>query len=300
MTATPRDLCILVADIPGSAKLYERLGKREASRAIGRCLNRMERVVSAHKGHVVPNPGDQLRAQFDSSEAALQAACEMQQRIHGLPPVSGVALAIRIGFHVGPGEETDGDLKGVAADLATALAANAKPGQVLTTAAAVAALPEPLQGLTKAVGALNIEACSEPALVFEVSWDYGHAELASTPAPEIESVRATKEVRLRLKHGEQKMILGPHRPAVTLGRDNTSDIVIKDARASRSHGCIERRHGQYVLIDQSTNGTYVTFRGEGEFALKREETILRGRGHITFGHASGELVGEQVEFELLD
>jgi hypothetical protein len=292
---------MLVADIPGSIKLYDRLGKGEASRAIGRCLNRMERVASAHKGRVFGTADDQLRAVFDASESALQAACEMQQRIHALPPVSGVALAIRIGFHVGDGRDAaSGELTGEAIDLASALATNAKPGQVLTTSAAVAALPAPLQGLTKAIGALNIGGREEPVLVFEVSWDYGHAELVSNPAPEIEPVNNSKEVRLRLKHGEQKIILGPHRPTVTLGRDNNSDIVIKDARASRSHGSIERRHGQYVLVDQSTNGTYVTFRGEGEFALKREETILRGRGFITFGHAAGEHGGEQVEFELLD
>lgn len=300
MSTVSHDPCVLMADIPGSAKLYERLGKGEAGRAIGRCINRMERVASAHKGRVVTMPDDQLQVVFDSSEAALQAACEMQQRIHSLPPVSGVALAVRIGYQVGSVDEADGALHGDTADLAAALTGNAKPGQVLTTAAAVAALPEPLQGLTKAIGALNIEGRSEPVLVFEVTWDYGHAELASTPAPDIVPAGSSKEIRLRLRHGEQKIILGPHRPAVTLGRDGGSDIVIKDVRASRNHGSIERRHGQYVLTDQSTNGTYVTFRGEGEFALKKEETILRGRGYITFGHAAGDATGEQVEFELLD
>jgi adenylate cyclase len=300
MNAVSHDPCILMADIPGSAKLYERLGKGEAGRAIGRCINRMERVASAHKGRVIAMPDDRLQVLFDSSEAALQAACEMQQRIHSLPPVSGVALAVRIGYQTGAVEEAEGTTRGDTVDLAAALAANAKPGQVLTTAAAVAALPEPLQGLTKAIGALNIDGRDEPVLVFEVTWDYGHAELASTPAPDVAPTGSSKEIRLRLRHGEQKIILGPHRPAVTLGRDSSSDIVIKDARASRNHGSIERRHGQYVLADQSTNGTYVTFRGEGEFALKREETILRGRGHITFGHATGDPLGELVEFELLD
>jgi hypothetical protein len=290
--------CVLVADIPGSNKLYERLGKGEASRAIGRCINRMERVASAHKGRVVPMPDDRLQVIFESSEAALQAASEMQQRIHSLPPVSGVALAVRIGFQIDPraGTPEGGDVT----ETAGSLAANAKPGQVLTTAAAVAALPAPLQGLTKAIGAVTLGDRPEPVLVFEVGWDYGHAELASTPAPEVVATNGAREARLRLRHGEQRIILGPHRPAVTMGRDNASDIVIKDARASRSHGSIERRHGQYVLIDQSTNGTYVTFRGEGEFALKKEETILRGRGHITFGHSAGEHAAEQVEFELLD
>jgi class 3 adenylate cyclase len=300
MNSMPRDLCVLVADIPGSDRLYDRLGKAEARRAIGRCLNRMERVVSMHKGRVVETPGDDLMAVFDSAEAALHAATEMQQRINALPPVSGVALAIRAGFHFGPAVEEDGGVAGDAVELAAKLTANAKPGQTLTTATAVAALPQPLQGLTKAVGALNLEGRSEAVLVFEVSWDYGHTELASTPPPAVVETAMPKDARLRLRHGDQKIILGPHRPTATLGRDAGSDVIVKDARASRSHGCIERRRGQFVLIDQSTNGTYVTFRGEGEFVLKREETILRGRGYITFGHASNDHAGEQVEFELLE
>jgi hypothetical protein len=40
-----------------------------------------------------------------------------------------------------------------------------------------------------------------------------------------------------------------------------------------------------MLVDQSTNGTFVTVEGEAEFVLKREETILRNRGRIVFGHA---------------
>jgi class 3 adenylate cyclase len=299
MNAVPRDLCVLVADIPGSARLYDRLGNGEAGRAIGRCLNRMERVALAHKGRVINTSGDDLMTIFDSAEAAFHAATEMQQRINALPPVSGVALAIRAGFHFGPVIEESGGISGDTVKMAVMLTTNAKPGQTLTTATAVAALPLPLHGLAKAVGALNPEGRSEPVLVFEVSWDYGHAELASTPPPAVEPA-AQREARLRLRYGDQKIILGPHRPTATLGRDSSSDIVIKDARASRSHGCIERRRGQFVLVDQSTNGTYVTFRGEGEFMLKREETILRGRGHITFGHASTDQGAEQVEFELLD
>ena len=60
----------------------------------------------------------------------------------------------------------------------------------------------------------------------------------------------------------------------------------------------ERRRDKYVLVDQSTNGTYVTFRGETEFMLKREETILRGRGRISFGHAFNSDGSETIEFEV--
>ena len=83
---------------------------------------------------------------------------------------------------------------------------------------------------------------------------------------------------------------------VTVGRDAICDIVIRNASASRNHGKIERRRDKFVLIDISFNGTYVSFQGESEFILKREETILRGRGRIVFGHAWESDADDMVEF----
>jgi hypothetical protein len=39
------------------------------------------------------------------------------------------------------------------------------------------------------------------------------------------------------------------------------------------------------VIDQSSNGTFVTVEGEPEVQLRREEMFLRESGHISFGHA---------------
>jgi predicted component of type VI protein secretion system len=64
------------------------------------------------------------------------------------------------------------------------------------------------------------------------------------------------------------------------------DVVISDPRASRTHAKIERRRDRFVLVDMSSNGTFVTFQGEAEFVLKREEVILRGSGQVAFGHAA--------------
>ena len=110
---------------------------------------------------------------------------------------------------------------------------------------------------------------------------------------------APPPLRLKLRHGNKEITLDAAHPAATLGRDLGSEIVIGDPRASRSHGRIELRRDKFMLVDQSTNGTYVTFQGEGEFALKREETFLRNRGRISFGHPWADDKSEVVEFEIL-
>jgi hypothetical protein len=144
--------------------------------------------------------------------------------------------------------------------------------------------------------------------LFEVTWQHGsdvQARMAGI-MPDVTSAAGTAapvapstKVKLKLRYGDGRIVLGPERPIATLGRDAKADIVVKDARASRNHGRIERRYDRFVLVDQSTNGTYVTVRGEAEFLLKQEETMLRGRGRISFGH-SGVSDDDCLEFEVVD
>lgn len=313
MNTTANNSCVLIAEICGTARLYEKLGDTEALRAVERCLNRMERASAGYKGRVVKTLGDELMAVFDSAESALHAAIEMQQRIDSLPPVSGISLAVRVAIHYGPAAEEEGDTIVGTANVATRVVMLAVPGQVLATAEAVAVLPLALQELTREVE-VPPSAKNEAIRIFDVKWDHGSEEhrarlaaqmaapsavtpTAAAPAP---TVSEPNKIRLKLRYGDHKLILGPERPTAMLGRDVKADIVIKDARASRHHGRIERRFDRFVLIDQSTNGTYVTLRGEAEFLLKQDETVLRGRGRINFGHAGGGDEGEQLEFEVIE
>ena len=74
--------------------------------------------------------------------------------------------------------------------------------------------------------------------------------------------------------------------------------MIGDLKASRNHARVEKRRDKYYLIDQSTNGTFVTVSGEAEMALHREELMLRGQGYILFGHSAAESKDETVEFSV--
>ena len=85
-----------------------------------------------------------------------------------------------------------------------------------------------------------------------------------------------------------------------LGRDPQNDVVVADRMASRVHARIERRRDRFVLVDQSSNGTFVTMEGEPEIHLRREDLILRGRGRITFGHAWRDAADEVLTFSCID
>lgn len=293
----PRNLCVLFGDVAGSTRLYEILGDTEAHHAVDRCLNRMERATTSHKGRVVKTIGDEVMSSFDSAEDAMMAASEMQQRIDDLPPVSGVKLAVRIGFHYGPAIEERNDVFGDTVNTAARMTSIAKAGQIITSGETVALLQPTLQRSAREIDALQVKGKSERIRVFEMIWQEG-ADLTMKSGSI--ALAAPPTTKLKLRHGPFELMLSADYPMASLGRDPHSDLIIRDPRASRSHGRIERRREKFVLIDQSTNGTYVKPEGEAEFVLKREEAILRGRGLISFGHAFSGEMSEALEFELLD
>jgi hypothetical protein len=176
-------------------------------------------------------------------------------------------------------------------NVAARMVAQAKGGQVILSAAAVAALAAPLRARVRQIDSLNVKGKLDDIGIFELLWQDSEAELTAMAT----RPRALP-AHLRLRHGARDLELDEARPSCTFGRDLSNDVVIADRLASRMHARVERRRDKFVLADQSSNGTYVTIEGEPEVALRREEMILRGRGRISFGHARGDGAGESVEF----
>jgi len=73
-------------------------------------------------------------------------------------------------------------------------------------------------------------------------------------------------------------------------------MMVPDKMASRVHCKIEFRRGNFFLVDQSTNGTFVTVGSDAEVLLKREQIMLRGSGVICLGHTASSGDGERVSF----
>lgn len=295
MTAIKRNLCVLSAAVSGSTRLYGKLGDAEALRVIRRCMERMEAAVLANMGRVIKTIGDEIMAVFDTVDAGMLAATGMQTGIDEMPPVAGAKMAIRVGFHFGPAIDDNKDVFGDTVNVAARLAGLAKASQIVTTDTCVSLMPELLRQSTRNIDALTVKGKGIDFRVVEVIWQKNHEQ---TIKPASIAPAAAQEARLWLRHGAREILLNARRPAVTLGRDDTCDLAIRDQGASRNHGKIERRRDTFVLVDISTNGTYVSFQGEPEFLLKRDETILRGCGRFVFGHPWKSDADDMVEFEV--
>ena len=191
-------------------------------------------------------------------------------------------MAIRVGFHFGPAIDDNNDVFGDTVNVAARMAGLAKAGQIITTESSVNLMSELLRQSTRDIDALTVKGKEIDIRVHEVIWQE-HAELtmkSGSIAPPV-----AREARVRLRHGASEILLDAQRPAVSLGRDASCDIVIRDTSASRNHGKIERRRDKFVLVDISTNGTYVLLENGSRFFVQREEFTLHDRGIICLGQA---------------
>jgi adenylate cyclase len=292
MTLVSKERAILFADVSGSTALYELLGDKPAAKAIDALLGALKEVIATRDGQVVKTIGDELMVVFSNPEAACEAAREMQQRMATWPPTSGAKLAIRIGFHFGLVLEDKGDFWGDGVNTAARLAGLAKAGQILTTGATANALPALQRSNLRDLDAISVKGKQDAVRVFELMW--GDTEDATHVASMASSARV--EARLTLELGERTITFPREKSVLILGRENSCDIVIPEKTASRRHARIERRGAQYVLVDESTNGTYVAIEGDREVMLRRENVMLRGRGKIALGTSTDAAV-EVVLFD---
>jgi FHA domain len=91
------------------------------------------------------------------------------------------------------------------------------------------------------------------------------------------------EQRLYLTYHNNIRDLGTRTNKFIIGRAKDADFVIKSDLASRHHAVIAYRNGKFVIIDQSTNGTFVKSQGGKEVYVHAEQVPLTGSGFISLG-----------------
>jgi class 3 adenylate cyclase len=291
-TNLPAAMTVLFADIAGSTKLYDTFGDTQAKLMVDECIGIMRAVVQQYGGRVVKTIGDEVMSVLPDADNGCLAATDMQLKIMALAPMSGVKRSIRVGFHFGPVIHENNDVFGDTVNLAARMAGLAKGMQIITTLSTVDKLAPMLRASTRKIAALSVKGKGDDVDVCEVIWQAGEELTMATPS----ILPAQKEIKLELKHNGGEMVLEQANSGIVLGRDASCQVVVGDRMASRQHARIERRRDKFFLIDQSTNGTFVTFEGEAEVTLRREEVMLRGQGRITFGHSITESSEEVVWF----
>lgn len=290
------DRTVLFADVAGSTALYEVLGDERAFALVERCLALMGECTAAAGGRVVKTIGDAVMAQFDTPDAAADAAVAMQQRVEALGPELGLRLHLRIGFHAGPVVERGGDLFGDSVNLASRLCDLASKGQVVLDADTARRLPSTRAVQLHPLFRVPVKGKEEEVALVELAWQQPTPEktvIASLPQAR------SGHARLQVGFDGAAIEMGPDRRKVTIGRDHEADVTLRDPCVSRAHAMIERRRDRFVLVDHSANGSFVTFEGRPEVVVHHEEMPLVGHGWVAFGQPLAEAV-QRLEFQCID
>jgi adenylate cyclase len=302
VAATETKVAILFADVVGSTRLYESLGDVRARETVQQCLAEMREATEQFGGAVIKTIGDEILATFPGADCALDAAHQMQQRITGNPAIAddGVHVAIRVGCHYGPVVADERDIYGSAVVTANRMTSQAKAGQVLTTAGMVEQLGPQWLGQVRQIDVATPRGQSDEVAVFEVLWQPEEAT-GMLPSLKLHTAPLPVTRQLSLRFGGQALVLaegGLH--TVTLGRADENDICVKGNLISRMHARIEFNKGRFLLVDESTNGTFVQHDGGQESYVRRDSAELNGSGIISMGRVAARGTALAIEYQVED
>ncbi|MGB5102993.1 MAG: adenylate/guanylate cyclase domain-containing protein [Steroidobacteraceae bacterium] len=295
------EVAVLFADVVGSTRLYELLGDHSARDMIVGCVDLMRGATERNRGTVIKTIGDEILAIFPTVDDAVNAAGEMQQDIGARPEltVQGQHVAIRIGCHFGPVVLENRDIFGSSVHTANRMTSQAKAGQIILTAGAVDRLSPEWRAVTRQIDVTSVRGHSEEMELFEVLWQQ---EDATSMLPSIAAdARAGHRLRrVRVRYLGREFVLGDGHGSLTMGRADDNDIVVKGTLVSRLHARIEIERNKFVLVDQSTNGTFVTNEEGKESFVRRDSVPLQGKGLIGLGHLPEPSARDAIRYQLED
>ena len=295
--ATDTELAILFADVVGSTQLYEALGDTRAREMVGVCVDIMRTATEQHAGTVIKTMGDEVMATFATPDDAVNAASEMQRAIARHPVLQNETkhVAIRIGCHFGPVVLESRDVFGGAVHTANRMTSQAKAGQIITTLTMVEKLSPEWREAVRQIDVATLKGRSHEVALFEVLWQ---TEDITSMLPAISLARREQHRprRLLLRYQGEEIVLDEHRTNVTIGRADDNDIIVKGNLISRLHARIEASRARFVLVDQSTNGTFVYgVHGEEQF-VRRDSLPILGEGLIGLGRAPEQDAPQTIRF----
>ena len=281
MASERTNLAVLFADVSGSTHLYEQMGDTAAFNQINDCIGIFTAAAKTFGGWVSQSIGDGLICVFPNADAAALAACHMQGRLNErLAQTGKVKLTARIGFHFGPVVRTGNEVYGETVRLANQIAALGTASHIAVSASTAALLSAHLNLRVRKLDSMLARSGQRDLEIHEIAWQDSDTETETDLSGRTAMVARLLEPRLTLEYLGQSRVF---HQTLLIGRGETNDLVLEDPMTSRHHARIERRNDNFVLVDQSTNGTFVTLQGERETPLRRSEFILYGHGEIAFG-----------------
>lgn len=289
-------VAVLFADIARSTQLYDILGDKRAQLQISSWLKILSDVTARHGGIVIKKIGDEVLCTFRNASSAVSAGKEMHLALDKMPVKDAPEVGspnIYIGIHVGKVIVEGSDIYGDVVNTAARLVSLAKQRQILLSEEALSSLSPDEQNHVKFIDTEVIKGKFEELRIHEYIWE----QLDLTMIVDKGLDKKAAYYSLELKARNHIALVDQTHPVATFGRQTHNDFVLKNKRVSRTHARIEYRWGKFVLIDQSSNGTYVIDLKNKKRFLKRDETVLPAAGFICFGEDVSTESPEVIQFK---
>ncbi len=271
---------IVFADIAGSSKLFHEVGNKVASERINQTLATLSEQTRVFGGILVKSIGDEIMLRFPLADNAAMAMREMQRYLSQ----QATPLRLKIGASYGPVITHSSDVFGEAVNDAACVARIAKADQIIITKGFYDALSSAQRSSCQIFDLTLLKGQSQRHLIYRMDWDTSSQHCTQVmPVVNMTAEHGTTPF-IQLEINGKKLELTAADLPYSFGRDRQHvDCFVPSALASRHHCELLFRRKKFVLVDHSTNGTFIRQEYIGEVYLRREETPLQGRGQITFG-----------------
>jgi len=296
---TETHFAILFADIEGSSNLYKQVGDKLAKARIFACISTMARIIEQHHGTVIKTIGDEIMARFNTAEDAVHAARNIHQELESGERKASGEVSVKIGVNFGPAILDSNDVFGDAVNDAARMVQIAKGKQIVIPESTVLTLPFDMKMYVTPFDTVKIKAGLAPIQLYLVDWQEGGQvdDNATMISFEQSDSSVENEEILYLRYQGQHLQVKSSQPNFVVGRDPRSSTLAVNSRfASRKHFWIEFRRGKWVLVDHSTNGTWVKTQDGNAVLIRREELPLWGEGDIRLGENFDGATEHEIHF----
>lgn len=305
-------------DLSGSTAIFEDLGDETATKLVHKITHDLATHFEKMGGRVVKLLGDGVMVLFDRPQQAVYACNYLANAIIKLDEKVSQKLltdriSVRAGVDYGTLIEFENDVYGDIVNVASRIMTHARPGELMMTASVHEHLNAELKKKCRHLGNIYLKGKSHPQVIYGMNITYEklseessdqHTQdtlIASLKKSTWGDTRADNYIHLDYQ-GEQFFFSTEELP-ITIGRSLESDLVVPDARVSRSHVRIDWFASQFYITDISINGTMVQYGGDkiGEpfpVLIRRQRSTLIRSGYILLGVLDRQMLALQDETQL--
>ncbi len=178
------------------------------------------------------------------------------------------------------------------------MTSQAKSRQIVLSGSTVDKLGQDLRKQTRQIDIATVRGRMDEVALYELLWN---PDEATSMLPTIEWESKTRRAsKLLVSFRDQSVELNDQRKSVNLGRADDNELVIKGNLISRIHAKVEMRRGKFVLIDQSTNGTFLlNIQGEETF-VRRDTADLAAEGTIGLGRTEQPGAALAIHYKIIE